>query len=270
MVTIAAALNKATQPYLKTVDGEEIEVHLLAQAPAIITDDKSISDIINKPNTRAAQISRPLLTFEQMANFIDAIKYEHAFRYCVIALNTWARPEAIHELNCHKQIDPTYGLVYLNPEGRTQTKKYRPIIRLTDNLKAWVRHWNLEYPIMYRGRPAKSAKKPINDAFAAVELPGYSRYELRAFMFNQSRRVLLPGHRRLQKDQRSEWMGHVNQDGSSTGAFYERFDPEFLEDAKDATDLVIKEISKHLKRRSLLPEEAISGTTNVVQGGFGA
>lgn len=89
-------------------------------------------------------------------------------------------------------------------------------------------------------------------------------------MFSQSRRVVLSSGIRLSKDQRSEWMGHKSQEGSSTGEFYERFDPEFLEDAKEATDLVIREINRHLKEKSLVPRATETGTKNVITGRFGA
>lgn len=204
-----------------------------------------------------------------MATVIDAIRYEHAFRYAVIALNTWARPEAIHDLDFTTQVDHEYGLVYLNPADRTQTKKYRPTIRLTDNLAMWAKYWGAAYPMQFRGHRVLSCKKPINAAFEAAGFE-LSRYEFRAFMFSQSRRVVLSSGIRLSKDQRSEWMGHKSQEGSSTGEFYERFDPEFLEDAKEATDLVIREINRHLKEKSLVPPATETGTKNVITGRFGA
>ncbi|WP_040617055.1 phage integrase SAM-like domain-containing protein [Roseibium sp. TrichSKD4] len=269
MVTIQAALNKATIPYLKPTENGKIEVQILTRAPTIVTDDKSISEIIGRASTKNAQKNRPLLKFEEMARFIDSIKYEHAFRYVVIALNTWARPEAIHDLNFHTQIDMDYGLVQLNPEGRLQTKKYRPTIRLTNNLRCWAEYWNTDYPMQFRGQKVLTAKKPINAAFAAAGFPELSRKEIRAFMFTQSRRVLLSNGQRLSKTQRSEWIGHASQEGSSTGEFYERFDPEFLEEAMEATDLVIQEIQKHLVIRSLIAPVSKTGTNNVVKGNFG-
>ncbi|EFO33968.1 putative phage related integrase [Roseibium sp. TrichSKD4] len=65
-------------------------------------------------------------------------------------------------------------------------------------------------------------------------------------------------------------MGHKSQEGSSTGEYYERFDPEFLEDAMLATDLVIREIEQHLAKRSLSAPATETGTNNVVHGRFGA
>jgi hypothetical protein len=90
-----------------------------------------------------------------MAMVIDTIfeQDEHAFRYFVIALNTWARPEAIHELNFSSQVDFEYGIINLNPSGRLQTKKRRPVIQLTKNLRCWAQEWRLDDPMQYWGRP---------------------------------------------------------------------------------------------------------------------
>src|SRR5439155_10155079 len=73
--------------------------------------------------------------------------HENLFRYVVIALNTWARPSAILELSIAAQVDFKAGLVRLNPPGRKQTKKVRPAIPLTDNLRGWLEDWNIDHPI---------------------------------------------------------------------------------------------------------------------------
>jgi hypothetical protein len=98
----------------------------------------------------------------------------------------------------------------------------------------------------------KSAKKPIKSAFEAAGFPDLSRYEIRAFMPSHARRVLLPDGRRLGKDQRSAWLGHTDQVGSDTTDYYDRFDPDFLQDAMEVTDLIVREIDKHMSVRILL------------------
>jgi hypothetical protein len=69
-----------------------------------------------------------------------------------MALNTWARPEAICELSVLRQVDFNLRIVDLNPPGRIQNKKVRPKIRLTDNLRGWLLYWNLNRPITYFSR----------------------------------------------------------------------------------------------------------------------
>lgn len=86
-------------------------------------------------------------TDKQMAAFIDAIEDEHVFRFAIIELNTWARPEAVFELNVKKQVDFERRIIKLNQDGRRQTNKVRPTITLTDNLLGWLKTWNREWPI---------------------------------------------------------------------------------------------------------------------------
>ncbi|MBG6148664.1 hypothetical protein IWQ51_006831 [Labrenzia sp. EL_142] len=251
---LAAAISDAAKPRVEIVDGDEREILILSRSITVLTDTKIISEVIGKPVSDKRNRNRSLLTFGEIASVVDSIpsNNEHAFRYFVIALNTWARPEAIHQLNFSSQIDFEYGIVDLNPVGREQTKKRRPVIRLTDNLCFWAREWNEDYPMLYRDRPVKSAKKPINNAFAAAGYPDLSRYEIRSFMASHARRIILPDGRRVGKDQRSAWLGHSDHAGSNTTDYYDRFDPEFLQDAMVATDLIIKEIDRNTNNWSLL------------------
>ena len=66
-----------------------------------------------------------LPTYEEFGRFIDGLgsRQEPVFRFIIIALNTWARPEAITDLRVQDQIDFRNGLVDLNPPGRRQTDK---------------------------------------------------------------------------------------------------------------------------------------------------
>ena len=42
------------------------------------------------------------------------------------------------------------GLIDLNPTGRKQTKKRRPTIEFTENLRGWLEHWGEDRPLAYR------------------------------------------------------------------------------------------------------------------------
>lgn len=257
MSTIAAAINKATEPYIDTVDGQEREIRILSAGVPIRANPKEIAEVIGAPAAPKHKKSALVLpTFEQMAKAIDSIpnkkRYEHAFRYFIVALNTWARPEAIHELNFYQQINYEYGLVDLNPEGREQTKKVRPIIRLTENLKAWALYWNEAYPIQWRGERAKSAKKTARNAWKGAGLEDRSRYDIRSFISTHARRYDLGGGRRMDSEQKSIWLGHKLASGSSTSDFYMELDPDYLQEAKEATDRIILEINRHMKNRSLI------------------
>jgi hypothetical protein len=74
-------------------------------------------------------------SFEELASLLDTKCGELLRRYDIIALNTWSRPEAIADINIRQQVDFQNGLLDLNPPSRRQSKKQRPVIRLTTNLR---------------------------------------------------------------------------------------------------------------------------------------
>lgn len=269
---VAAAVNAGLRPFVEIVDGVEREITLLTSAPRIESGDKVIAEAIGKPATNAPKKQR-LLTFKELAAALDAIppESEHAFRYAVIAMNTWARPEAITDLDFAAQVDLDFGIVDLNPAGRTQTKKRRPIIPLTENLRAWAAHWDDPRPIRYKGHPVAECKKPIRKAFEDAGLQGETRYTFRSFMASHVRRMPLSRGRRVSRDQISTWLGHQATDGSDTTDFYLHLDPDFLREAREATDRIIQEISRRMKKRSLIAPNALAKRSHlrVVSGQSG-
>lgn len=62
---------------------------------------------------------------------------ENLLRYLRIAVATWARPDAIHDLTA-AQWYPEAGVLDLNPAGRKQTRKYRPVVPVPHQLHAWL------------------------------------------------------------------------------------------------------------------------------------
>lgn len=70
---------------------------------------------------------------EEFARLLDAARLWQMLIFLLIAANTLARPAAILDLG-PAQFDATHGLLDLNPPGRTQNKKFRPIIPVTPTL----------------------------------------------------------------------------------------------------------------------------------------
>jgi integrase len=67
----------------------------------------------------------------------DAKMPDHLRVFLVLAINTAARPEALLELR-REQIDVERRLLHLNPIGRTQTKKHRPTLPISNTLLPWL------------------------------------------------------------------------------------------------------------------------------------
>lgn len=70
----------------------------------------------------------------EMARLFDAAKSRHMLSYLVIATNTLARPAVILDLR-GGQFDALHNRMNLNPPGRRQNDKFRPVLAVTPTLK---------------------------------------------------------------------------------------------------------------------------------------
>jgi integrase len=279
--TIKAAVNFAARPRL-LVDskGHEREGRMLSAPIFVQADEGAISKITNKPRSEPRSFCPSL---EQLARFIDAIdgdgfnqdsgRHAALFRYVIIALNTWARPEAITELNVREQVDFQHGLVRLNPPGRTQNKKFRPTIRLTDNLRGWLLYWNLDKPII-RGVPGAHRRygnhgapiKHIGNATtrkvaAAAGVPGITPYTIRHFMATKAR--AMPGFP-VSREERAVWLGHSDPAHRQT-LWYEHQDMDYLENAAKATDAIMSALDGLCRKSLFAPGIERRGHLTVVK-----
>lgn len=177
---IAAAMHfAAKEQAVADPAGGMRTIRLMSEAPNVRFHDGWVAETagIAPPQKREW-----IPEVEQMARFIECIREDHAFRFWMILLNTWARSESIMELDLKRQVRERAGLIDLNPPGRLQTHKRRPIIRLTGNLALWRAHWMNEAaaliakgklnkdwlgrPIYFRGRLVVNCKRAIQLASA--------------------------------------------------------------------------------------------------------
>src|SRR5262245_25070215 len=229
---IKAAMRFAAKPRVITdARGVEREVLLLAQAPYIEDSEKEITKITGLPRSKPRGF---VPTDPELAAIIDALpedeEHEAVSRYIIMALNTWARPEAITDLSVRAQVDFERGIVDLNPPGRLQNKKVRPTIRLTDNLRGWLLYWNLDKPLVGKrlGIPVQGiSSRTLKKAAMRTGIdPGpVNRYMLRHYMATRVRTVATVA---VSREERAAWMGHVDPEHSTTQAWYESFDPDHL------------------------------------------
>ena len=71
----------------------------------------------------------------QLVALLNAPMAEHLWTYCLIRLNTGCRGDAALDLQPF-QVDFDTSTIRLNPAGRRQTKKRRPVVPLTKALRA--------------------------------------------------------------------------------------------------------------------------------------
>ncbi|QNP81025.1 hypothetical protein [Agrobacterium tumefaciens] len=269
MISVRAAVNYAAVPQLINVAGEEVEVQMLEAPIAIFCNQEEIAE------HTGGEVSKPreyIPTYPDLGKWIDAIEEEDDFRFVMIMLNTCARNEAIFDLDISKQANFEFGTLDLNPVGRRQTKKRRPVIRMTTNLQAWFQHWGDDKPIrQYQDTVEKRlnrlGKPDIGEdgeiASVGLGMPEMTCYTLRHFMATNMRRASFP----VSKEQRSKWLGHSVGEGSKTTDWYEKFDPDYLEEPMRATEEIITKLQKHTKRKLFAPKTKASGKVRVIDGG---
>jgi integrase len=271
LAMIRAGMTFAAKPRIITDSkGREREARTLSAAPFIQTAEKEICKVTGLPRPAPREF---IPTDAQLAAFLhatydetdeqDAREREHIFRYCIIALNTWARPEAICELNVTAQVDFSNGIIDLNARGRAQNNKYRPTIRLTDNLRGWLLHWGKERPIAYMGHPVKEVlPKTFKKIGKRAGVPEMVRYSLRHYM--NTRAMSVPADIRPDREERAIWMGHFDPRFRTT-LVYEHRNPDHLVKCMKATDSILRMLDQLCGKSLFSPKSLPSSGLTVVE-----
>ena len=73
----------------------------------------------------------------ELAALWDAADPPHLRMFLLLLRGTAGRPAAVLKLT-REQCDLDRGLIDLNPPGRAQTKKRRPVVLMPDFLRPWI------------------------------------------------------------------------------------------------------------------------------------
>ena len=288
---IAAACHFSAKTIVKFgPNGKITESRMLSTMPEVCYDPKWLAEILNRPGPKARDI---IPTYEQLASLLDTDGSEVLRRYDILALNTWARPEAILELKIKGQVDFDSNILDLNLPGRKQNKKYRPTIRLTVNLRTWLEVWGDDSPLSFtvdtKGHrlirksashiraqfkrrsfrwmlamnghlkaeiddlfrmARKGNHKPFNDAIATAVKRGIPRITPSSYRHFMATKVRSLSEIRVDREQRSSWLGHGKRD---TTSWYEKHEPEHLRECALATDFIIEKLDAMTERDLISP-----------------
>ena len=187
----------------------------------------SVPFIIDEPDRSDGKEPYRLAKDEMRRLLAVAREWPHLFTFCMIALNTLGRPDAVLDLSPF-QVDLEDRRIDLNPRGRKQTKKYRPVVPITDTLVPFVTPRNVSRFVNWHGKPIKSIKKVFATMVKAAGLPSeITPYSLRHTMAAELRRRSVP-----------MWeveglLGHKRARITDT---YARFDPDYLSNGSRAID----------------------------------
>lgn len=202
-------------------------------------------------------MGRPL-TLPEVARLFDAAVSRHMLMYLLIGCCTLARPEAILELTA-AQADIDAGILDLNPPGRRQNKKYRPIVPIVPSLKPWLisTAGPTGHYVTYRGQPIDAIWVGFRATRDRAGLDDrVSPYSLRHTMAREMRRRKVPG------DQISLFLGHLPQGAAATTSIYAPYEPDYLAEAAAAIDDAMQEVGRHLTATRL----ARPGSEDLAEG----
>jgi len=185
--------------------------------------------------TNEPPMGRPL-SVEDIQQLL-AVSPLHLQRFIFWGVATGARPDALLELRW-SQIDCDAGLIKLNPDGRTQTKKYRPTVRLPKNLLDIVGGAGPvdSAPIEYRGKSVKAIRTAWRKARAAAGLDDQVQpYSLRHSVARWLRTAGVPAW------QVATQLGHSVSQHSMTER-YAPYDPSYLSDSVHALEEYLEKL----------------------------
>jgi integrase len=247
--------------------GNEIETALMTHAPKFVYKRQKIARELKLPPPMPRHSTHSL---ETVAKVLDALDQPHLFRYAILALNTWARPEAIADFDPATQL--VDGLIDLNPPGRVETTKRRARIPLSRCLAFWLCEWAREDAatregleatgerlpdpalITFNGERVASVKKALKVRTTALGIAKFTPGTFRHVMATTVRRLC----RNVSREQRSIYLGHAVKEGSRTTDNYEAFDPDYLWDVTLATDFVMQELQRYAKRKLVSIDERLT------------
>src|SRR3546814_2476037 len=116
-----------------------------------------------KPERKTRHLTRP-----EFDRFLDGMVAPHARLYALIGLFTCARPGAILDLTWDR-VDFMRGQIDLNPAGRTQTVKRRPVVPIGDRLMTALQEAyaarTSDYVVERAGKPIGKIKKAYQDTY---------------------------------------------------------------------------------------------------------
>ena len=174
------------------------------------------------------------LSVDEVRALLTAIETPHLRMFAMLALSTLARPGALLELTKF-QCDLDHRVIYLNPRGREQTKKRRPIVPISSTLFPHIERAPAGPLVQFRGRPVARISTSWSKAVARAGLgDDVTPMTLRRTMARELRR------RGVQPWDVAGIMGHAMDE--RTTEIYAEYDPGFLKSAVEAIDGYMTEV----------------------------
>ena len=175
---------------------------------------------------------RPL-EIDEIRKLLATAKSQHIQDFILLMIATAARPDAVLDLTFDR-CDMERRLITLNPEGREQTKKHRPVVRMPEGILGLIEDRRstatCPYIVSYKNTQVTSVKRAWRLLRDAADLDDQVQpYSLRHTMARWLRAKSVPAW------EVAAQLGH-KQKNMSTTEIYAPFDPAYLEHSTRAID----------------------------------
>ena len=165
------------------------------------------------------------------------------FRGLLSLIATGARQKALVDLIMPAQVKFEYGVVDLNPVGRKQTKKFRPIIPMARTYAEWLASWK---PLTAQGHLLGAAGAPLESTRAMFKwLRLRTGIRCSAHVFRHTISTWLSA-RVSALWERDQFMGWQRSEGSHMGGIYSHYDPKYLRQCAEAIQQLLETIAGHM------------------------
>ena len=178
-----------------------------------------------------------ILSIEELARLWSAEMPAHLRMFLLLLMGTAARPQAVLELT-RFQCDLERGLIDLNPRGRTQTAKRRPVVPMANFLRPWLVAVPAGPLVAYRGRPVHKIAKTWRSVRKAAGLDeSVVPYAIRHTIATELRARGVP------ELEIAGLLGHHLPNFRTTGR-YAKYAPDYLSHSRVALDEIANEVSR--------------------------
>jgi integrase len=228
---------KAMRSFWENVDPERIDEAMCRKyaegrkvGPATLRYELSMLSVALRHANKPKKVWRPgaperkirHLTHAEFERWFEQAKAPHARLYALLGLYTMARPTAILELTWDR-VDFERKQIDLNPKGRRQTKKRRPVVPLNkeamEELQTAYKGRQSEYVIERGAKPIGNIKKAFQAASArsGIKVTPYTLRHTGAVWAAEAGASM---------DELAQYMGH--DDSVTTSTHYARYSPGHL------------------------------------------
>lgn len=198
------------------------ELSMLSVALRRATDAKALdkAPAIWRPAAPERKIKH--LTHAEFEQWFEEVKAPHAKLYALLGLYSMARPTAILELTWDR-VDFERGQIDLNPAGRRQTKKRRPVVPLNEEALEALR---IAYEAKQSSHVVERGAKPIANIKKAFQAASKrSGIHVTPYTLRHTGAVWA-AETGVSMAELAQFMGH--DDSATTEKHYARFSPDYL------------------------------------------